>query len=387
MAMMNTRALLVVRDTVAVDTLTSLLRSEGVDVARVPDASKAIVGLPDHAPDLIFADFADADAMTLLETLRPTAGAPSLLSVFLLQDESERAAALRLGANFIIYKPVSMSQLRSVLIATRSLHSRERRRTTRVPIQLPVNLGWAGEENVEGILLDISGTGMDVLISRPVTNFTELKFQFELPERTVPVAGSGVVAWTRSTGETGVRFENLSEDAHRSLVTWLNSAPQDSSEDCAASGVQCKLTDLSLGGCYVESESPFPIGTRLDLILQARGTFAAAQGWVRVLHPAYGMGIEFLAGTEEHRAAVSGFLNFLVSQAGVAPELRASPREIVPLDPVIPEGEDEPEDALLHLLQHETGMRQADFLSELQNQRGVASQTQSEEETAEAANA
>ena len=385
MAMMNTRALLVVRDTVAVDTLTSLLRSEGVDVARVPDASKAIVGLPDHAPDLIFADFADADAMTLLETLRPTAGAPSLLSVFLLQDESERAAALRLGANFIIYKPVSMSQLRSVLIATRSLHSRERRRTTRVPIQLPVNLGWAGEENVEGILLDISGTGMDVLISRPVANFTELKFQFELPERTAPVAGTGVVAWTRSSGETGVRFENLSEDAHRSLVTWLNSAPQDSPEDYAASGVQCKLTDLSLGGCYVESESPFPIGTRLDLILQARGTFAAAQGWVRVLHPAYGMGIEFLAGTEEHRAAVSGFLNFLVSQSGVAPELRASPREIVPLDPVIPEGEDEPEDALLYLLRHEAGVSQADFLSELQNQRGAASQI--EEETAEAANA
>ena len=385
MVMMNTRALLVVRDTVAVDTLTSLLRNEGVDVARVPDATKAVVGLPDHAPDLIFADFADADAMTLLETLRPAAGAPSLLSVFLLQDESERAAALRLGAQFIIYKPVSMSQLQSVLIATRSLLSRERRRTTRVPIQIPVTLGWGGEENVEGILLDVSGTGMDVLISRPVSNFTELKFQFELPERTVPVAGSGVVAWARSTGETGVRFENLSEDAHKSLVTWLNSAPQDSPENYAASGVQCKLTDLSLGGCYVESESPFPIGTRLDLILQARGTFATAQGRVRVLHPSYGMGIEFLADTEENKSAVSGFLTFLVSQAGVAPELRASPREIVPLDPVIPEGEDEPEDALLHLLRHEIGMSQADFLSALQNQRGAASE--SEEETAEAANA
>jgi len=385
MVMTNTRALLVVRDTVAVDTLTSLLRSESVEVTRVPDATKAVVGLPDHAPDLIFADFADSDAMTLLETLRPAAGAPSLLSVFLLQDETERAAALRLGAQFIIYKPVSASQLRSVLIATRSLRSRERRRTTRVPVQLPVTLGWAGEQNVEGILLDVSGTGMDVLTSRPISNFTELKFQFDLPQHTVPISGSGVVAWTRSTGETGVRFENLSEDAHRALVKWLDSAPQESTEENAATGVMCKLTDLSLGGCYVESESPFPMGTRLDLILQARGTFATAQGRVRVLHPGYGMGIEFLSDTEEHRTAVSGFLNFLVSQSGVAPELRASPREIVPLDPVIPEGEDEPEDALLHLLRHEIGMSQADFLSALQKQRGAVAQ--SEEETAEAANA
>ena len=376
MVMTNTRALLVVQDTDAVDTLTSLLRSEGVAVARVPDASKSLTGLPEHAPDLVFADFSSPDCLSLLETLRPPAGATSLLSVLLLNDESERAAALRLGAHFIIYKPVSLSQLRSVLLATKSLQSRERRRTTRVPIQLPVSLGWSGEENIEGILLDVSGTGMDVLISRPVSNFTELKFRFDLPERPAPVAGSGVVAWTRSTGETGVRFENLSEDAHRSLVAWLDSAPLDSPEDHVASGVDCKLTDLSLGGCYVESEAPFPVNTRLDLVLQVRGTFAAAQGWVRVLHPSYGMGIEFLGETEKQTASVSGFIEFLVSQSnaaasGVSPQLRAVPREIVPLDPVIPDGEDEPEDALLHLLRNEAGMSQADFLHELQNQRGA----------------
>ena len=390
MVMTNTRALLVVQDTDAVDTLTSLLRSEGVDVACVPDAAKSLTGLPEHAPDLVFADFSSPECLSLLENLRPAAGATSLLSVLLLNDESERAAALRLGAHFIIYKPVSSSQLRSVLLATKSLQSRERRRTTRVPIHLPVSLGWSGEDNIEGILLDVSGTGMDVLISRPVSNFTELKFRFDLPLRTVPVAGSGVVAWTRSTGETGVRFENLSEDAHRSLVAWLDSAPQDSPADHVASGVDCKLTDLSLGGCYVESESPFPVNTRLDLVLQARGTFAAAQGWVRVLHPSYGMGIEFLAETEEQIASVTGFLEFLVSQStgspsGVSPQLRAVPREIVPLDPVIPDGEDEPEDALLHLLRNEAGMSQAIFLSELQNQRGAAAS--SHDESAEAANA
>jgi CheY-like chemotaxis protein len=374
MGISNIRALLVVQDTVAVDTLTSLLRSQGVEVACVPNAAEALAKIPEQPPDLVFADFDDAgNAASLLEAVRPASGAASLLFVLLLQDESERAAALRLGAHFVIYKPVSLSQIRSVLLATKSLMSRERRRTTRVPVQIPVSLSWQGAENVEGILLDVSATGMDVLISQTVPNFTDLAFRFALPERATAVDGRGAVAWSRSTGEAGVRFENLSEDAHQALNTWLDSSQQVSADKQAASGVLCKLTDLSLGACYVESESPFPMGTRLDLILQARGTFAAAGGSVRVLHPSYGMGIEFFAETEEQRAAVEGFLDFLVSQPGVAPELRCIPREFIPLEHLASDSSSE--DALLNLVRGETDINQADFLAELQKQRRSSVET------------
>jgi CheY-like chemotaxis protein len=369
MGISNIRALLVVQDRVAVDTLTSLLRGQGVDVTCVSNAAEAMARLPEQPPDLIFADFDDSgSAASVLEVVRPANGAASLLSVLLLQDESERAAGLRLGAHFIVYKPVSLSQVRSVLLATKSLMSRERRRTTRVPIQIPVSLSWDNAENVEGILLDVSETGMDVLISRPVDNFADLGFRFALPERLAAVNGRGVVAWSRSTGETGVRFENLSEEAHQALNLWLDSSQQISPEKEAASGVLCKLTDLSLGACYVESESPFPMGTRLDLILQARGTFAAAGGSVRVLHPGYGMGIEFLSETGEQRAAVEGFLDFLVSQPGVVPELRCIPRDFIPLDQMA--STSSTGDALLDLVRGETDINQADFLAELQKQRG-----------------
>ena len=150
MGIANIRALLVVQDTVAVDTLTSLLRSQGVEVTCVPNAAAALARLPEQPPDLVFAEFDDSGAATsVLEVVRPASGAASLLSVLLLQDESERAAALRLGAHFIVYKPVSLSQIRSVLLATKSLMSRERRRTTRVPIQIPVSLSWQDNSGIE----------------------------------------------------------------------------------------------------------------------------------------------------------------------------------------------------------------------------------------------
>ena len=115
------------------------------------------------------------------------------------------------------------------------------------------------------------------------------------------------------------------------------------------------------------------MGTRLDLILQARGTFVAAGGSVRVLHPSYGMGIEFLAETEQQRAAVEGFLDFLVSQPGVTPELRCIPREFIPLNQVAADGKSD--DALLDLVRNESYMSQAAFLAALQKQRGRSAET------------
>jgi len=386
MGIKNIRALVVVPDTAAaVETLTGHLRNQGVDVTCVPNAAEALARIPENAPDLVFAEMDQAgDAAWLLNAVRPANGSGSLLSVLLLSDESERAAAQRLGAHFVMYQPVTLPQVQAVLLATKSLMSRERRRTTRVPIQIPVTLSWQDAENVEGILLDVSESGMDVLISKAVPNFTDLAFRFTLPQRLTPVEGRGVVAWSRSTGESGVRFETLSEDAHIALNAWLDSSAPAVSEHDATSGVLCKLTDLSLGACYVESASPFPVGTRLDLILQARGTFAGAGGSVRVMHPAHGMGIEFLAETEQQRAAVEGFLDFLVSQPGVAPELHCIPREFVT---VMQSPQDSHVlDALLWLLRNDSDLSQADFLAELKRQRGGSAEN-AQPEAAATANA
>lgn len=54
-----------------------------------------------------------------------------------------------------------------------------------------------------------------------------------------------------------------------------------------------RLGDLSLGGCYVSTPVPEPVGTKLRLLIHLQETKIAAAGEVRTCVPALGMGVEF----------------------------------------------------------------------------------------------
>ena len=89
--------------------------------------------------------------------------------------------------------------------------------------------------------------------------------------------------------------------------------------------IRCQLTDLSLGGCYLEIPSPFPLSTRITLSMRAAGVEVRAQGVVRVMHPDKGMGVEFKLSTAEHRVAVEKFLAVLTENRDLLPELLVQP--------------------------------------------------------------
>jgi hypothetical protein len=53
------------------------------------------------------------------------------------------------------------------------------------------------------------------------------------------------------------------------------------------------LTDVSLHGCYVEMNTTFPAGTKVDLVLKSFGIRIQLPGTVRATYPFLGMGICF----------------------------------------------------------------------------------------------
>ena len=54
-----------------------------------------------------------------------------------------------------------------------------------------------------------------------------------------------------------------------------------------------RISELSLNGCYLRTESPFPQGGAIALKVFSEGVFFEARATVAYCHPKQGMGVVF----------------------------------------------------------------------------------------------
>ena len=71
------------------------------------------------------------------------------------------------------------------------------------------------------------------------------------------------------------------------------------------------LTDLSLGGCYVETSAILPAGTRLKLLFSIDNGTLQAEGTVVRLSPGSGLAIRFLESNREGQDNMRRILEFV----------------------------------------------------------------------------
>jgi DNA-binding response OmpR family regulator len=377
---MNLQSLLVSKDEQALGILTPVLAGFGIGVQNCgyPDG---VCRLGEQKFDTVIVDYDDPHGAALvLQNAYQAAAGNHAVTVALLSDKTRVRNVFGAGANFVLYKPISEQQALATLRAATALIKRERRRSFRVPVQVPVQLRVQNGTQMEGILLDLSEDGLDVLAAQPLYPSANVTVHFTLDAPDVEAEVRGEVAWANPNGESGVRFVDLSESLRTNLRGWVTAnAPELPPEDPEPVS-QCKLTDLSLGGCYVETESPFPERSGIVLCLKAEEMEVQAEGMVRVMHPGFGMGIEFAARTEEQRSQVESFINFLTSRPGTTPQLLITPRALA-----VPDGHnypatdssDENDDSLLDLLRHHESLSQEEFLQELRKQRSCEEVTSS----------
>ena len=376
------QALLVSKDDLTAETLIQVLAQFGVAVTRSNAADVALTRLAEERFDQVIVDFDDSEAASqLLEACRrlanPDRNPP--VTIALLHDASQIRSILGAGAHFILTKPITREQAQNTLRAATALLKRERRQSFRVAIQAPVSIRIDDSNTVEGILLDLSAGGMDILAAKPLPSGALFRVSFELPEGGAGIEGEVEVAWSTANGQTGLRFCDMDEKMREEMGEWLATRAHEALPEEPDAASQCKLTDLSLGGCYVQTESPFPQASAVDLCLRTAGMEIHTEGLVRVMHPGRGMGIEFPARTEQQRKSVGEFIEFLTGQPGVTPQLETSPRSLVAnaadLSPASSAATDA-EDPLLDLLRTGNTLDEPAFLAELQRQRTSASVSQ-----------
>jgi CheY-like chemotaxis protein len=352
-------SLLVCSDAEAVQVLTRILKDMGIAVENCGDSPTAALRLSEQRFDVLVVDCADeAGAVALITRARDTILNRSIVAIALLDSKNSESTVTAGGASFVLRKPISAERAGSSIQAARSLIRYERRQGRRIPVNADASMAYAATENVNAKLMDISEEGIAVQSQSRLPRNGKIYFQFVLPGQTASVRLSGEVLRQDVSGRAGIRFVDVPKSSRRILNDWLqaNPSPQtevtislapdsenkirpvqenlsaglglmsgstverrDRSRHSCSIGAEvyklgsnvpnrCTLSDISTGGCYVETREPFPADTELEIVVRVQDSKLHIHGKVRSTHPGFGTGVQFTLENENQKQQVRQLL-------------------------------------------------------------------------------
>jgi c-di-GMP-binding flagellar brake protein YcgR len=367
---MSLQALVFCADEKVVRVLRRVLSELEIGMELCADAESAIHKLTRARFEAVIVDCTDLG--TASRVLRSARSAPCnkrAVAVAIVGAQSALGDSRDLGAHFVLYQPLTPERAKTSFRAVRALMKRERRRNARIAVETPVTIQVNdGAGQLRAVSTDIGEGGIAVQLAHRPKNLGTVTLQFSLPGTEDNIECAGEVAWENPGRQIGLRFLNLASAMRDRLNTWLERrAPEFEQDDPPA---PCKLTDLSLGGCYLATASPFPVRTRIILSMKVAGVTFKAEGVVLVMHSDLGMGIEFAQTTELQRNDLEKFIQAMTNTNGSLPELLVEPEGLEIGDPVaVSKSGNGVEDPLLELFRKKTDLSSADFQVELRKQR------------------
>jgi len=347
---MEPSCLVVCPDQDAANLLLRILSELGITAEHTPSVSRGLELLENQHFDAIILDYrTDPSCDEFLASMRQSAKNRASLLIAVVDGDFDARPVFGLGANFVLYRPLSSSRIRMSLRAARGLISRERRRTVRAPVSSRVTVAYPGAPEMKLFMSDLSDSGASVGTAN-IPRACKVYLEFALPGQPQLVRLSGEVAWQDASGRTGIRFLDVPQSSRRIIQTWLernhaqtttgvtveaptrDSSPIESSVDIEleagsrpepkdlvsnagnrrgeqrfacklgadvyhrGSSVpnRCTLSDLSEGGCYVEMPTPFAQKSNVEILIRTADTKLRITGQVLTTHPGFGMGVRFL---------------------------------------------------------------------------------------------
>ena len=378
---MSLKSLVLCADEKIVRVLRRVLSDLDIGIEHCTDPDGAIHKLTRQRFEAVIIDCTDLKTATsVLKSARSAPCNKRAVAVAIMDGHTGLRSAFDMGAHFVLYKPVSTERAKASFRAARALMKRERRRNARVAIQIPVSLHNDNTGVVQKVAsTDLSEGGMAVQFGKRHKDPGPWRVTLTLPggEKTIEI--SGEAAWQNPGGQVGIRFKQLPIDVAHELRCWLNQHSPESEKDDPPVG--CKLTDLSLGGCYLEIASPFPPRTKIVLSMRAGKLELRVEGVVRVMHPEIGMGVQFTRTTLEQRNHVERFIHTLMNAGDLLPELSVEPEGLEGAQAEVPRAklDSDVEDPLLELFDNKASLSAELFLNELKKQR--RSHSEGSEET------
>ncbi len=138
---MSLKSLVLCSDEKIVRVLRRVLSDLDIGIEHCTDPDGAIRKLTRERFEAVIIDCTDQKiAAQVLKSARSAPCNKRAIAVAIMDGHTGLRSAFDMGAHFVLYKPVSSERAKSSFRAARALMKRERRRNTRVGIEVPVTL-------------------------------------------------------------------------------------------------------------------------------------------------------------------------------------------------------------------------------------------------------
>jgi len=267
------------------------------------------------------------------------------------------------------------------------------RRSTRLPLEVPVvvtSLNPSVEFSARCHTTLVNAHGCGLVVSKPITQGVPVRLEIVSAKRytTARVAEVVPLGGDPETWLVGLELDipgnfwgieyapsdwKIEESAGPSATT---KQPAETPAATASRSRRWRLTDISAGACYLETASPFDVGTPILLSIRSGDAEFLLDGTVRVSHAEAGIGVEFTAQDGDSlRVKVEQLIAHLTSNREV-PKIFVGRKEkkgaVLPAPPNPARNEsdnDESRDSLLDLIRDGELLTAEQFLADLRAQR------------------
>jgi CheY-like chemotaxis protein len=374
---MNLTSLVISSDDRSVRLLRNVLGELEIDVEHCADHVSAAKELGQRSFGAVIIDCKDQRSFGLLRSVRSGQHNSKSMAIAIVEAGTNLQSAFKMGANFVVFKPISTEKAKSSFRAARALMKRERRRSVRLQVNIAGYFRFQNGEGEQVSISSLSEGGMAVRLGGvPGKKNGPIKFSFALPDTTTVIEATGTIAWQDMRNHAGIQFAAFPDAAHQSLKDWLRLQSGEKHDP----PIRCSLLSLSPGGCFLRTQSPFPPQTRVELLLRAAERSFKTEGKVLLMDPELGMGIEFLPSTPQRGKQLQTLIQQMTASPDTVSEVLVEPEGIdwdqaatqsSPANPQSPPAE--PTDPLLELFRIGPSLSKGQFLIELEKYQLVVS--------------
>ncbi len=221
---MGLECLIVTGDPTLLGHFQASLVMHGASIQLRQDSASAIELASRRHLDGLVIDCDDVPGGTkALAQLRSTPANQQTVIIAIVNGSTSSEAALDLGANFVVSKPIHQTRLRSILHIAVAQMEREHRRYFRYDVDLPVRFRNPLGQSFTASMKNVSEGGLAIKLVDLVRLKGVVLVEFELPSvEQQTFHAKAEVVWSDSF-VVGLRFLYIEKESGLALQTWLNS--------------------------------------------------------------------------------------------------------------------------------------------------------------------